>query len=97
MYDSISQFFRETHDLVIGEKMVEWIVDSVKAATTSGKEVMLSIKGRNLYSGEPKELSISSEGLSLYWKSSCIVNRRNKHCLEIESHFAINPNLSNIF
>ena len=50
MYDSISQFFRETHNLVIGEKMAEWIVDSIKTATISGKEVLLSIKGRNLYS-----------------------------------------------
>lgn len=66
--------------------MAEWIVDSVKTGTTSGKEVLFSIKGRNLYSGEPKELSINSEDLSLYWKSFCIVNRRNKHCLEIESH-----------
>ncbi|NQU04577.1 MAG: rod shape-determining protein [Calditrichaeota bacterium] len=61
MDDSIAQFFRRNYNLLIGERMAEWIKCNVGSAMPLAEEINLTAKGRDLVSGMPKAVEISSE------------------------------------
>jgi rod shape-determining protein MreB and related proteins len=60
MDDAISAFIRRRHNLMIGEATAERIKNSIGCAMRpEGEGQILSIKGRDLVAGVPKEISIS--------------------------------------
>ncbi|MCF7809884.1 rod shape-determining protein [bacterium] len=61
MDDSIAQFIRRNYNLLIGERMAEWIKCNVGSAMPLPEEINLTAKGRDLVSGMPKAVEISSE------------------------------------
>lgn len=61
MDDSIAQFIRRNYNLLIGERMAEWIKCSVGSAIPLSEEIGLTAKGRDLVSGMPKAVEIGSE------------------------------------
>ena len=61
MDESISQFIRRNYNLLIGERMSEWIKCNVGSAMPLSEEITLTAKGRDLVSGMPKAVEISSE------------------------------------
>jgi rod shape-determining protein MreB len=61
MDDAIANFIRRNYNLLIGERMAEWIKKSVGSAMAMPEEIVLTAKGRDLVSGMPKAVEISSE------------------------------------
>ena len=61
MDEAISQFIRRNYNLLIGERMAEWIKCNVGSAMPLREEISLTAKGRDLVSGMPKAVDISSE------------------------------------
>jgi rod shape-determining protein MreB len=61
MDDAIAQFIRRNYNLLIGERMSEWIKCNVGSAMPLPEEINLTAKGRDLVSGMPKAVEISSE------------------------------------
>jgi rod shape-determining protein MreB and related proteins len=61
MDDSITQFIRRNYNLLIGERMAEWIKCTIGSAMALPEEITLTAKGRDLVSGMPKAVEISSE------------------------------------
>jgi rod shape-determining protein MreB and related proteins len=61
MDDSITQFIRRNYNLLIGERMAEWIKCTIGSAMSLPEEITLTAKGRDLVSGMPKAVEISSE------------------------------------
>lgn len=61
MDDSIAQYIRRNYNLLIGERMSEWIKCTVGSAMPMAEEISLSAKGRDLVTGMPKAVEISSE------------------------------------
>ena len=61
MDDAIAQFIRRNYNLFIGERMAEWIKCNVGSAIPLEEEITLSAKGKDLVSGMPKAMEISSE------------------------------------
>lgn len=61
MDDAIASFIRRNYNLLIGERMAEWIKKTVGSAMAMPEEIVLTAKGRDLVSGMPKAVEISSE------------------------------------
>lgn len=61
MDDAISQFIRRNYNLLIGERMAEWIKCAIGTAMPLAEEVSLIAKGRDQLSGMPKAVEINSE------------------------------------
>jgi len=61
MDDAIAQFIRRNYNLLIGERMAEWIKCNVGSAMPLKEEITLNAKGRDLVSGMPKAVEIGSE------------------------------------
>jgi rod shape-determining protein MreB len=61
MDESIAQFIRRNYNLLIGERMAEWIKCTIGSAMPLNEEISLTAKGRDLVTGMPKAVEISSE------------------------------------
>ncbi len=64
MDDSISQFIKRNFNLLIGERMAEWIKCNIGSAMPlEDGEITLIAKGRDLVTGMPKAIEIRSEDI----------------------------------
>jgi len=61
MNQSIIQYFKKNHNLLIGEKTAENIKCSIGSAAVLDEEISTEVKGRDLINGIPKTVKISSE------------------------------------
>lgn len=61
MDEAITQFIRRNYNLLIGERMSEWIKCKIGSAIPLNEEITLTAKGRDLVSGMPKAVEITSE------------------------------------
>jgi rod shape-determining protein MreB len=63
MDESIINYIRRTHNLLIGEATAEKIKKEIGSAVimSNSEEVLVSIKGRSLINGIPKEIEISQK------------------------------------
>ncbi|MBQ1345354.1 MAG: rod shape-determining protein [Kiritimatiellae bacterium] len=61
MDDCIQSYVKRVYNLLIGERMSEWIKIEIGSAYPVGEEKTLEIKGRDIVSGLPKTLTITSE------------------------------------
>jgi len=59
MDEAIIQYFKDEHNLLIGERTAEWIKCSVGSAMPVD-DTTVSIKGRSLVAGIPKTIEVSS-------------------------------------
>jgi len=59
--EAITQFIRRNYNLLIGDRMSEWIKCTIGSAIPLDEELSLTAKGRDLVSGMPKAVEISSE------------------------------------
>ena len=57
----IQSYVKRVYNLLIGERMSEWIKIEIGSAYPVGEEKTLEIKGRDIVSGLPKTLTITSE------------------------------------
>jgi len=57
---SINQYFRRTHNILIGERTAELIKCQVGSAVELENEIEFEVKGRDLVSGIPKMITINS-------------------------------------
>jgi rod shape-determining protein MreB len=60
MTEAIVQYFRRSHNILIGERTGEMIKCSVGSALALEDEIEIEVKGRDLVSGIPKMISASS-------------------------------------
>jgi rod shape-determining protein MreB len=60
MTEAIVQYFRRSHNILIGDRTGEMIKCSVGSAITLEDEIEIEVKGRDLVSGIPKMISASS-------------------------------------
>jgi len=61
MDDAVVQYFRRKNNLMIGENTAEEVKMKIGSVFPLEKEMTLNVKGRNLLTGLPKTVSISSE------------------------------------
>jgi rod shape-determining protein MreB and related proteins len=61
MTNSIVQYFKKNHNILIGERTAEIIKCTVGSATKLDEEIIVEVKGRDLVDGIPKMIEISSE------------------------------------
>jgi len=61
MDEAIAQYIRRNYNLLIGERMAEWIKCNIGSAMTLPEEYKLFAKGRDLVTGMPKAVEIGSE------------------------------------
>ena len=61
MDDCIENYVKRVYNLLIGERMSEYIKIEIGSAYPVGEERTLEIKGRDIVSGLPKTLTITSE------------------------------------
>ena len=61
MDECIMKYVQRVYNLLIGERMAEWIKMEIGSAYPMGEEKKLEIKGRDIVAGLPKTLTISSE------------------------------------
>ena len=61
MDDCIQKYVQRVYNLLIGERMSERIKIEIGSAYPTGEEMTLEIKGRDIVSGLPKTLTITSE------------------------------------
>ena len=61
MDDCIQNYVKRVYNLLIGERMSEYIKIEIGSAYPTGEEKTLEIKGRDIVSGLPKTLTITSE------------------------------------
>ncbi len=59
--EAITRYMRKRHNIMIGERTAEDIKINVGGAYPRDKEVFMDVKGRNLVSGLPVNIKISSE------------------------------------
>jgi rod shape-determining protein MreB len=66
MDESIISYIRRTHNLLIGEATAERIKKEIGSALVmkNSEEILLSIKGRSLINGIPKEIEISQKQIA---------------------------------
>jgi rod shape-determining protein MreB and related proteins len=57
--ESIMQFMRRSHNLLIGERTAEWIKCEVGSAAPLDQPLTLEVKGRHLLEGVPRTVSIT--------------------------------------
>ncbi len=60
MTNSIGQYFRRQHNILIGDRTAEMIKCSVGSAVQLEEEIEIEVKGRDLVSGIPKMIQVSS-------------------------------------
>lgn len=60
MDDYVMAYLREKYNLLIGQTMAEQAKQAVGAASPLGEEKVMTVRGRNLISGLPEEVEISS-------------------------------------
>ncbi|MBQ8124926.1 MAG: rod shape-determining protein [Kiritimatiellae bacterium] len=61
MDDCIQNYVKRVYNLLIGERMAEWIKIEIGSAYPLAEEKTLEIKGRDIVTGLPKTLTINSE------------------------------------
>ena len=61
MDECIMKYVQRVYNLLIGERMAEWIKIEIGSAYPVGEEKTLEIKGRDVVAGLPKTLTITSE------------------------------------
>ena len=61
MDDCIESYVKRVYNLLVGERMSEFIKIEIGSAYPTGEEKTLEIRGRDIMSGLPKTLTISSE------------------------------------
>ncbi len=61
MDDAIAQYIRRNYNLLIGDRMSEWIKCTIGSAMSMPEEITLTAKGRDLVTGMPKAVEIGSE------------------------------------
>ncbi|MBT3234286.1 MAG: rod shape-determining protein [Calditrichaeota bacterium] len=61
MDEAIAMYIRRNYNLLIGERMAEWIKCTVGSAMALPEEITLTAKGRDLVTGMPKAVEIGSE------------------------------------
>jgi rod shape-determining protein MreB len=60
MDDNVLAYLREKYNLLVGQTMAEQAKMTVGAAAPLGEEKVMTVRGRNLISGLPEEVEISS-------------------------------------
>ncbi len=60
MTNAISNYFRRNHNILIGDRTAESIKCSVGSAVPLKEELQIEVKGRDLVSGIPKMIEVSS-------------------------------------
>lgn len=60
MTQSIGQYFRRQHNILIGERTAEMIKCEVGSAVPLEEEIEIEVKGRDLVSGIPRMIQVSS-------------------------------------
>lgn len=60
MTTAIVQYFRRSHNILIGDRTAEKIKIEVGSATPLEEEIEIEVKGRDLVSGIPKSINVSS-------------------------------------
>lgn len=60
MTNSIVQYFRRQHNILVGDRTAEMIKCSVGTAVELDEELEIEVKGRDLVSGIPKMINVSS-------------------------------------
>ncbi|MDP8228673.1 MAG: rod shape-determining protein [Candidatus Electryoneaceae bacterium] len=63
MDEAITQFIRRNYSLLIGDRMAEWIKCTIGSAMPLADEIKINAKGRDLVSGMPKAIEISSKDI----------------------------------
>ncbi len=63
MTNSIVQYFRRNHNILIGDRTAEMIKCSVGSAFPMKEEIQIEVKGRDLVSGIPKMIEVSSSDI----------------------------------
>ena len=61
MDECIMKYVQRVYNLLIGERMAEWIKIEIGSAYPLGEESKLEIRGRDIVAGLPKTLTITSE------------------------------------
>ncbi len=59
--EAISKYMRKKHSILIGERTAEDIKINIGSAFPRDKEVFMDVRGRNLVSGLPETIKVSSE------------------------------------
>lgn len=59
--EAISRYIRRRHNLMIGERTAEELKINIGAAMQRGDSVPMDVSGRNLITGLPKTISVSSD------------------------------------
>jgi len=60
MDQAIIQFFRRNHNLLVGEKTAENIKCMIGSAAPQEEELSVTVKGRDLVTGNPKNIEVNS-------------------------------------
>lgn len=60
MTEAILQYFKKTHNILIGERTAESIKCEVGSAVELEEEIVIEVKGRDLVAGIPKMIQVSS-------------------------------------
>ncbi len=61
--DAVTHYFKNTHNILIGSRTAELIKCRVGSAMPLEEEIEIEVKGRNLVSGIPEMISVSSEDI----------------------------------
>lgn len=59
--DAISRYIRKKHNVMIGERSAEELKINIGTAYKRDKELFMDVRGRNLVTGLPKTINISSD------------------------------------
>ncbi|MGJ7920972.1 rod-share determining protein MreBH [Neobacillus sp. LXY-4] len=70
MDDDIIQYLRKNYNLLIGERTAETIKMEIGYATANHEEMVMEVRGRDLLSGLPKTISLSSKEIHQTLKES---------------------------
>jgi rod shape-determining protein MreB len=65
MDEAIVQYFRRKHNLTIGDNTAEFVKIEIGSVFTLDDELTINVKGRNLITGLPKTISISSNEIKV--------------------------------
>ncbi|PZX07087.1 rod shape-determining protein MreB [Psychrobacillus insolitus] len=73
MNQSITSYVRKTYNLTIGERTAEAIKIEIGSARVIGEEEKMDIRGRDLVTGLPKTIEVSSKEIELALRESIAV------------------------
>jgi rod shape-determining protein MreB len=65
MDEAIVQYFRRKHNLTIGDNSAEFVKIEIGSVFTLDDELTINVKGRNLITGLPKTISVSSNEIKI--------------------------------